>query len=86
MCFLVVKVEHMLGACQAGCWVEVGEEGGRRGRRSERKEDDRREGLDSFSKIGIYYILRSSMHKKLIITIENTKVFARINSRGQLKR
>jgi hypothetical protein len=25
MCFLVVKVKHMLGVCLAGCWIEVGE-------------------------------------------------------------
>ena len=25
MCFLVVKVKHMLGVCLAGCWEKVGD-------------------------------------------------------------
>jgi hypothetical protein len=57
ICFLVANVNYMLEVYLAGHW----EEGERRG------------GQYSFSKISIYYILRSSIYKELILTMEKYK-------------
>jgi hypothetical protein len=66
----------MLGVCLAGHWEEVGVGGGRKERGV----------VFLFFKISIYYILRSSICKKLIPTLENTRTSALIDSRGQLQR